>query len=326
MTGVQFNPTTDIPSLAGKVILVTGGTQSLTYSSGNIPTSLTNTTGTAGLGKESIVQFAKHQPAHIYFSGRNSKTAAAVISEVQAAQPDTQITFLQCDLASLASVSEAAKQFTSQSSRLDILLCNAGIMAHPPALTSDGYEIQFGTNHIGHALLIKLLLPTLQRTAAQPNADVRIVSNTSLGFKGHPASGIAFNDLRTKQEYPVIGHWIRYGQSKLANILYAQELARRYPSITSTSVHPGVISTGLVTDLGFWNKALVYVTNVGKMMTLEQGACNQLWAATADKEQVTNGGFYEPVGVPGTHDKLSNDEKLAGELWDWTQKELEGYE
>ena len=226
MAGVQFNPTTGIPSLAGKVIFVIGGTKTLTCSSGNNPTSLTHTTGTAGLGKESILQFAKHQPAHIYFSGRNSKTTDALISEVQAAQPDTQITFLQCDLASLVSVSKAAKQFTSQSPCLDTPLCNAGIMAHLPALTSDGYEIQFGTNHIGHALLIKLLLPTLQRTATQLNADVRIVSNTSVGFKAHPASGIAFEYLRTKQEYPLIGHWIRYGQSKLANILYVEELAR----------------------------------------------------------------------------------------------------
>jgi len=196
-------------------------------------------------------------------------------------------------------------------------------MASPPALTADGYEIQFGTNHVGHALLIKLLLPTMLRTAEQPNSDVRIVSNTSLGFKGHPSGGIAFADLRTTQESALIGHWIRYGQSKLANILYAGELGRRYPSITSTSVHPGVTNTGLVGDLGFMNKALVYVTNVGKMVTVQQGACNQLWAATAPS--VTNGGFYEPVGVPGAHDKLSNDEELAGKLWEWTQKALEDY-
>ncbi len=199
-------------------------------------------------------------------------------------------------------------------------------MAHPPALTTDGYEMQFGTNHLGHALLIKLLLPTLLRTANQPDADVRVVSNTSLGFKAHPSNGIDFANLRTTQESAVLGHWIRYGQSKLANILYASEIARRYPNITSTSVHPGVINTGMVGDLGFWNKAFVYVANVGKMVTLEQGVCNQLWAATACKDQVTNGGYYEPVGVPGTHDKVSNDEKLAAELWEWTQKELETYE
>ncbi|KAF7513160.1 hypothetical protein GJ744_010556 [Endocarpon pusillum] len=305
MTSVAFNPQNDIPNLAGKVIFVTGGT--------------------AGLGKESVLQFAKHHPSQIFFSGRNAKSAAAVISEVQAVEPNTKITFLECDLASLASVAQASKQFTSQCSRLDILLCNAGIVAHPPALTKDGYEMQFGTNHLGHALLIKLLLPTLLRTADQPDADVRVVSNASLAFKAHPSKGIDFANLRTTQESAVLGGWIRYGQSKLANILYASEIARRYPSITSTSVHPGVINTGGVGGLGFWSKAFVFIANVGKMVTLEQGARNQLWAATAGKDQITNGGFYEPVGVPGTHDKLSNDENLARELWEWTQKELEPY-
>lgn len=199
-------------------------------------------------------------------------------------------------------------------------------MAHPPALTTDGYEIQFGTNHIGHALLIKLLLPTMLKTAEKPGADVRIVSNTSLGFKGHPSSGIDFANVRTTQETPVIGHWIRYGQSKLANILYASEIARRYPRITSTSVHPGVINTGLVTDLGLANKAFVWATTWWKMVPVKEGVKNQLWAATVGKDGIANGGYYEPVGIPGAHDKLSKDSKLAGELWDWTQKALEGYE
>ena len=198
-------------------------------------------------------------------------------------------------------------------------------MAQPPGLTKDGYEIQFGTNHLGHALLIKLLLPTMLHTAEQPGADVRIVSNTSLGFKGHPKNGIDFPNLRTTQETPLIGQWIRYGQSKLANILYASELARRYPQITSTSIHPGVINTGLVSDLGLANRALVWATTWWKTVSVEEGAKNQLWVATAEKRKITNGGFYEPVGIPGGHDQCSNDPKLAGELWEWTQKELAEY-
>lgn len=199
-------------------------------------------------------------------------------------------------------------------------------MAHPPALTADGYEIQFGTNHIGHALLIKLLLPTMLKTAEKPAADVRIVSNTSGGFRAHPSNGIDFTNVRTTQETPVLGHWIRYGQSKLANILYASEIARRYPQITSTSVHPGVINTGLVTDLGLANKAFVWASTWWRMVPVQEGVKNQLWAATVGKHAIANGGYYEPVGIPGAHDKLSKDPKLAGELWDWTRKALEGYE
>lgn len=287
---------------------------------------LTWNQGTAGLGKESILQLAKHNPERIFFTGRNQKSAAKVIEDIKATvDGGPTIDFIECDLASLASTAAAAKKITAQTSRLDILLCNAGIMGTPPGLTTDGYEIQFGTNHLGHALLIKLLLPTMLQTAERPGADVRIVSNTSVGFKGHPRNGIDFPNLRTTQETPLIGHWIRYGQSKLANILYASEIARRHPQITSTSVHPGVINTGLVSDLGLLNRAFVWVTTWGKMVPLEEGAKNQLWCATVEKGNITNGGFYEPVGIPGEHDKLSNDAKLAAELWEWTQTELAGY-
>lgn len=266
---------------------------------------------------------AKHNPKEIYFSGRNSKKAAEVIAEVNAVVPTAKVTFIECDLASLASIKAGMQKFTSQ--RLDILICNAGIMAVPAGLTEDGYEIQFGTNHLGHALLIKLLLPTLSQTAAQPGADVRIIILTSLGFRGHPRGGIVFKELRTTQE-GIFGSWIRYGQSKVANILYAAELARRYPNILSVSIHPGVVQTGLVGNLGLGNRMFVYATNVGRMLKPAEGAYNQLWAGTSDRSKIVNGAFYEPVGVLSNKlDATSRSEKLAGELWDWTEQALEGY-
>lgn len=244
---------------------------------------------------------------------------------------DISLSFLECDLASLASVQKAAKQFTSASARLDVLICNAGIMALPLGLTTDGYELQFGTNHLGHALLVKLLLPTLLQTVEQvSNADVRIVILTSLGFKFHPSEGIAFETLRTTQDFGILGSWVRYGQSKLANIVYAAELARRYPRITTVSVHPGVAATGLVSGLSFLKKAFVYVATLGQVKSTLEVVKNQLWAATTtsekENEKIVNGCFYEPVGVLGKHDRFSNSEELAAKLWDWTQKELDGYE
>lgn len=238
---------------------------------------------------------------------------------------NVHITFLECDLASLTSVEKAVKQFTSESQRLDILMCNAGVMALPPSLTKDGYEMQFGTNHIGHALMIKLLLPTLLQTVEKPDADVRVVFLTSIGFRFHPTGGIDFPTLRTTQDTGATGAWVRYGQSKLANILYASELARRYPKITSVSVHPGVVGTGLISNLGILNKAFLHIINLGRMKSPADGTKNQLWAATGDKEKIVNGEYYEPVAVPGKHDQESKSEKLAAELWDWTEKELEGY-
>lgn len=126
----------------------------------------------------------------------------------------------------------------------------------------------------------------------------------------------------------IAGPWIRYAQSKLANIVYAAELARRYPSITCLSVHPGVIATELVTNLGAFNKAFVYVTTTGQRLTPEEGVHSQLYAAAgAKKEGLVNGGFYMPVGVlaNGKLDKVAKSERLATDLWEWTEKALEGF-
>ncbi|EEQ29278.1 hypothetical protein McanMca71_006680 [Microsporum canis] len=293
-----------MPDLSGKVILITGGTR--------------------GLGAESARRLAQKSPAHIYISGRKAASADTVIQQIRQAGSKTPVTFLPCNLASLASVKQAAETFVVQESRLDVLMCSAGIMATPPGLTADGYEIQFGTNHLGHALLIRKLLPLLQATAE--TADVRIVLLTSLGFKMHPGGGIVFDAVRTKQEYSAFGGWIRYGQSKLANVLYARELARRFPAITSLSVTPGVVNTELVESLGCFNRAFVWVTNLGQLMKPEEGAYNQLWASTVAKDTLLNGQFYEPVGVLSTKlDKASQDAALAKRLWEWTEEALREY-
>lgn len=293
-----------IPDLSGKVVFITGGT--------------------AGLGKSSIAELAKHNPAHIYFSGRNSNNASRVIEEIETKVPNAQLTFIPCDLASFASIDEAGKLFASKSQRLDILICNAGIMAVPADVTTDGYEIQFGTNHLGHALLIKHLLPTMLKTS-EAYGDARIVSVTSMGFRGALSPGIRFNDLKSKQDILVGGRWIRYFQSKLANILYASEIARRCPSISVAAVHPGIIKTDLLNSLGLAERTLVAVITIGTILTLEQGVQNQLWAATVDKKDLQSGAYYEPVGQLGKPSKYSQDKHLATELWDWTQKQLEGY-
>ena len=95
---------------------------------------------------------ASHNPAHILFSGRNKARADDLISKIAQASPSTKVTFVECDLASLTSVQSAAKQILSSTDRLDVLMCNAGIMAVPNSMSKDGYEIQFATNHLGHAL------------------------------------------------------------------------------------------------------------------------------------------------------------------------------
>jgi NAD(P)-dependent dehydrogenase (short-subunit alcohol dehydrogenase family) len=248
---------------------------------------------------------------------------------MQQASPSTKLTFIECDLSSLVSVQSASKKFLSVSSRLDVLMCNAGIMATPATLSPDGYEIQFATNHLGPALLIKLLLPRMLDTASQPSSDVRIVNLASVAYQSAPPSGIEFAKLKTKDAnygpFYSPNKWLCYGQSKLANILYAKELAARYPSITSVAVHPGFIRTGLHAHESWVDRQIVNLI-ADKWVEKEQGAWTQTWAATAGKSQVTSGKYYEPVGVetvPTT--KPGKDAELAKRLWEWTEKELESW-
>lgn len=305
-----FDTTKQIPDLAGKAILITGGT--------------------AGLGYETALSFGAHNPGHIIFTGRSQPSADKLIKEVGSKYPKVLITFVQCDLASLESVQSAAREIISKTDRLDVLMANAGIMAVPPGLTKDGYEIQFGTNHMGHALLVKLLTPLLEATATK-TGEARIVWNTSLGHRGHPTGGVQLEKLKTAQTdiFFILGHWIRYGQSKLANLLYAREYAKHHPSITSVSIHPGVSATGLVTSLGFFDRWFVYLTNIGNMLTPEECSWNQQWAATAplgrNDGEVESGTYYEPVGAKGRLVRSAADDELAGKLWGWTEKELEAY-
>lgn len=147
------------------------------------------------------------------------------------ASPEVPVTFLEWDLSSLPSVHSAAKQSLADFDRLDICFANAGIMAVPPSLSKDGYEIQVGTNHMGHALLLKHLLPLMAKTARAGN-DVRLVTTTSSAF--HGASGIAYDTIKTPQP-AFFAHCRRYMASKLANTLYSKKIVELYPDIISCS-------------------------------------------------------------------------------------------
>jgi retinol dehydrogenase-12 len=199
--------------------------------------------GNSGLGQESVLQLAKHNPSQIFLAARSQEKGQAAIHNIKEVVPKANITFLQLDLASFASIIEAAKVVNSSVGRLDMLMNNAGIMMTPPGTTTDGYEIQFGTNHMGHALLTNLLLPKLLSTAEEVNADVGIITLGSVGHLWAPKGGLQLETVQSEQRN--FSTRERYGQSKLANILYSIELARRYPAIRCVSVHPGSVKTGL---------------------------------------------------------------------------------
>ncbi|CAD0109777.1 unnamed protein product [Aureobasidium uvarum] len=304
---MPFNPATDIGDLSGKVIFVTGGT--------------------SGIGKAAVLALAAHHPSEIYFTGRNTQAGRDVTALLKSSAPSVQTHFIECDLASPRQTIREAIVAGFTAKRLDILIANAGIMATPAALTKEGFEIQFGTNYLGHAVLVRVLREQLLRTAQQ-GSDTRLVVVSSFGHTLAPPSGIDFDALRTANAGTT---WQRYGQSKLADIYLAKSFARHFPQVTSVSVHPGLVRTQLSNGV-----ESSWLTPVFKLLrwtplyqSADKGAWNVLWAATAPKDQIKNGMYYEPVGKePGKAAKGSGqsetvkDEALAERLWQWTEGEL----
>ncbi|OJD18453.1 hypothetical protein AJ78_01509 [Emergomyces pasteurianus Ep9510] len=308
-----FTPERDIQDLGGKVILVTGG----------------NT----GLGKQTILELAKHCPSRIYLAARSESKALSAIADIKSSlsaelSSTVDIRHLPLDLSSFQSIRTAASTFKSENSRLDTLILNAGIMAFPPDTTEDGYETQFGTNFLGHFLLTKLLLPILIETAGtlnsaqQPAADVRVISVSSLAWQLAPAH----NPLETMTSTAKLlseNTWTRYGCSKAGNVILAAQLARLYPQITAVSVHPGLIMTNLYSSTKSSNPLVRYAIAVASPLLTgeEEGALNHLWAAGVAREELTNGAYYEPVGV-WAKNWFAEDEEVGEGLWRWAEGEI----
>jgi NAD(P)-dependent dehydrogenase (short-subunit alcohol dehydrogenase family) len=218
----------------------------------------------------------------------------------------------------LASVAAAVESVKSQYDRLDILVNNGGISSVPVAKTQDGFEIQFGTNYVGHALLTKLLLPTLVTTATESKipGSVRIVNLSSNGHLFASAPGINFENLNHGNA------WNRYAQSKLANVLHAKALSRRYPTIIIVSLHPGTVRTSIFEKMN--SRAMDIVSTLfgwAFYQTIQEGTKTQLWAATAT-ERVESGVYYTPIGVKATGSKYAQSKELEDQLWNWTENEF----
>jgi NAD(P)-dependent dehydrogenase (short-subunit alcohol dehydrogenase family) len=303
MPNVDFQPDRDIPDLGNQVIIVTGGN--------------------VGLGLETIRQLAKHNPAQIFLAARSREKAEAVIQEIRRSDPKASpITFLPLDLASFDSVKSAVATFLKAESRLDILINNAGVMMLPEGLTKDGYEIQFGTNVMGHALLTQLLLPTLIHTA-KLNPQTRVVALSSAS-EGVGADGVW--DLKTlKTPMSEIHTTKRYGRSKLGNIHYASALARCYDGqLKVVSVHAGMVATNLHhSSDGTFLKPFLNIAVSLFATPVDKGARSQLWAAVSP--DIAQGEFYAPVGQVAKSSKASRNQELSEKLWGWIQAELKDH-
>ena len=302
----KFNPIHDIPNLVGKVCLVTGGN--------------------SGLGEATVTALAQHNPEKLYLAARSRPKAEAAVQRIKASSPTARsasIEILEMDLASFDSIKAAAARINNEASRLDIVHLNAGVAMIPVSTTKDGYEVQFGTNYLGHVLLTQLLMPKLLETAALPDADVRVVFISSVTHKVFiPKEGILFEGLHTAMEKT--GGPTLYGQSMIAKIIIARQLAKRYPKIIFTSLHPGGVKSNVYAgnkDMNWFLLNLIIRPAVALTgVTTEEGAKTQLWCSFS--KDVVNGTYYEPIGKAGKESSLSRDSQLASKLWDWTEKEL----
>ena len=291
----------DIPDQSGKTALVTGGN--------------------SGLGYESVLHLAR-KGARVLLAARDRGRGTAALERLRAGAPGSQAELAQIDLADLTSVERFAAGFLAGGEGLDLLVNNAGVMAIPHReTTAQGYERQFGTNHLGHFALTGRLLPALAR---RPGSRVVTVSSN----RHKSAHSIDFDDLQAEHSYKP---WGAYDQSKLANAMFVLELARRLRAagldIVSAGAHPGFAHTNLQVSGPRSGGVSLVARGMGVATRLfaqpaRDGALPTLYAATA--ANVHGGDYFGPDGpgeMRGHHPKLvqfsaaAHDQAAAARLW-----------
>lgn len=286
----------DIPTLKQKAALITGAN--------------------SGLGFQAAKLLAK-KGAKVVMACRSLSKGLAAQEQLQAEVPDADTCIVSLDLASLQSIHQCVRDFKKDHDSLDILINNAGIMAPPLTRTQEGFETQFGTNHLGHFVLTGLLLPLLE---IAPEGRVVVVSSLM-----HRLGRLDFNNLNAEQCYC---RWRAYGQSKLANLVYAKSLHRRLSdqgsSVKVMAAHPGYSVTNL--------QRHAVATRVGQCFAQSstQGCLPLVFAATATElkggEYIGPNGWFELKGKPqlAYASKTAQDEDVGQLLWQRSE-ELTGF-
>lgn len=262
-----------------------------------------------GLGRASVEALAAEGAGHVVLAARSRNKTEPVIEAVRAQYPDTELSYVAIDLGDLGSVSKAADTLLERDAPIDVLMANAGV-AGLRGLTKDGFELTFGVNHLGHFLLTEKLLPLVERAP-----QGRIVNVSSRGH--YQADGIDWDALR--RPTATFTALPEYAVSKLCNVLYAKELARRLrdTAVTTYSLHPG----GVASDI--WQRRLGPLAVLLKpfLITNEQGARTQVRCAI-DPAVSGESGLYYTDEEPRDPLPLACDEGLQDELVDrsrgWT--------
>jgi NAD(P)-dependent dehydrogenase (short-subunit alcohol dehydrogenase family) len=298
----------DMPSQAGRRVIVTGAN--------------------SGIGYYAALELAR-KGAYVLLGCRNPARGEAALARLRAAVPNASAEVLPLDLASLAAVREFASEELKLGVPLDLLINNAGVMAPKKRLeTTDGFELQFGTNVLGHFALMAMLFPALVRAAENRPEPPRVVTVASIA---HKQGQLNFDDLQSSKSYSPMG---AYRQSKLADLMLAMELERRLSAsgipaarIMSVAAHPGVANTNLfqVGEFGTVEKLVRrgFGAVIGTLLNSEKaGAVPTLYAATAP--EVQRGGYYGPLGFQETRGHVgaavigsqARDMAAASRLWD----------
>ena len=282
----------------------------------------------SGLGFEAAKEFAIHG-ASVVLACRDTERGTEAGERIREEAPETPLTVIELDLADLISIREFARHFSNRFDDLYVLCNNAGVMAIPRSETADGFETQFGVNHLGHFALTGALMGYLRETPG----ETRIVTQSSAL---HENGAIDFEDLHGADAYD---EWGAYGQSKLANVLFAYELQRRLSNagiddVLSVACHPGYAATNLQRrgpeQSGSTLRLLgMKAANAVVAQDAATGALPMLYAATAPDieggEYVGPGGFQNMRGHPETQrsSERSRDERTAERLWQ-VSEELTG--
>ena len=286
------------------------------------------TGSSGGLGLETARALAAHG-ADVVLAARDAGKLAAAKATVDQEGAVGSVETLVLDLASLDAVRAAAAELTARHSAINLLINNAGVMACPFSRTADGFEMQFGTNHLGHFLFTNLLLDALAAGAAESGRPSRVVE---LSSAGHRTSDILWDDPNF--EHTDYFNFTAYGQSKTANALFAVELDLRCrdEGVRAFSVHPGVIMTDLarhMTKDDFdWMASRAPRGGDFSFKSVEQGAATSVWAATAPELDAHGGAYLEDcsVGVPTDDADAPSgvrpwacDPGAAARLWDLSE-------
>ncbi|KAJ6553017.1 NAD-P-binding protein, partial [Mycena capillaripes] len=268
------------------------------------------TGGNSGIGYETVkVLLSKN--ARVYLAARSSSKGNAAIAELET-ETGKRAEFLELDLADLRSVRRAATTFLTNEERLDILFNNGGVMIPPTdELTAQGYDLQFGTNALGHFFLTELLLPALTASHTHWSVPARIINTTSTGHTVCPKREVFFDAVKAGPARDTLIKKTLYGGSKLGNIIVSDYYTRNHADVlVSCSLHPGLIKSGIQRN---GPGILKFISGIAFSAT-SVGAYTQLWAGTTASAEEINGKYFLPVGIAKAPGGRTGDTELAAEV------------